>query len=92
MGARWVLRPPICRLGSYLFLPPPSLPRSHAGMDLAESIGLQAFTERDAAGNPLLEEDEQLLSKFERMQLVLGTDADQGEGTLFATPRWASGG
>ena len=56
-------------------------------MDLAESIGLLPFTERAADGNPLLDEDEELLNKFERLQLILGADADQGLGGLTVTPR-----
>jgi hypothetical protein len=59
-------------------------------MDLAESIGLTVVEARDAGGNPVLEEDEAVLSKFEAMQLILGSDADQGAGTLFITQGCAS--
>lgn len=51
----------------------------------AESIGLLPALERDAQGGPLLDEDEALLQQFERVQLVIGAAADQGEGTLFIT-------
>ncbi|KAL4860258.1 Chloride conductance regulatory protein ICln [Chlorella vulgaris] len=51
----------------------------------AESIGLLPASERDAQGGPLLDEDEALLQQFERVQLVIGAAADQGEGTLFIT-------
>lgn len=54
----------------------------------AERMGLEVVEERDAAGGPLLltgEEQETVLAKFERLQLVLGAGSDQGEGTLFIT-------
>jgi hypothetical protein len=54
-------------------------------LELAESIGLAPAAERDAAGGPLLEEEEPVLQQFTGMQLVIGGTADQGEGTLYFT-------
>ena len=54
-------------------------------MELAERLGLQPAPERDAAGGPLLDEEESVLAKFERLRLVLGPGEDAGEGTLFIT-------
>ena len=51
----------------------------------AESIGLAPAAERDAAGGPVLEEDESVLQQFQGVQLVIGGSADQGEGTLYCT-------
>ena len=56
-----------------------------AMLELAESIGLAPAAERDAAGGPLLEEEETVLQQFTGMQLVIGGTADQGEGTLYFT-------
>lgn len=60
--------------------------------DLAAAFGLTPLGERDAAGNPLLAEDEAVLQSFEGVKLVLGADADQGEGKLFIMYRCAAGG
>lgn len=54
-------------------------------LDQAESIGLQPVAERAADGGPLLDDDEGVLQKFERLQLVVGPSIDQGEGALFIT-------
>jgi hypothetical protein len=54
-------------------------------MELAESIGLSIIDPRDPAGNPLLEEDDSVLNTFDNVQLVLGTNNDQGMGKLFIT-------
>ena len=51
--------------------------------ELARSIGLWPVEARDGA--PVLGEEEAVLAKFERVQLVLGEEADQGEGALFLT-------
>ena len=59
--------------------------------ELAATIGLACLGERDAAGNPLLAEDEAVLQSFEGVKLVLGADADQGEGKLFIMYRCDSG-
>jgi hypothetical protein len=58
---------------------------NHAMLDQAESIGLQPVAERAADGGPVLDEDESVLQKFERLQLVVGPSIDQGEGALFIT-------
>lgn len=58
---------------------------NHAMLDQTESIGLQPVAERAADGGPVLDEDESVLQKFERLQLVVGPCIDQGEGTLFIT-------
>lgn len=51
----------------------------------AEALGLQ-LAERDAAsGGPVLDDGETVLHTFERLQLVVGAAADQGDGTLFIT-------
>lgn len=54
-------------------------------LEQAESIGLQPVAERSADGGPLLEDEESVLHKFERLQLVIGASTDQGEGSLFIT-------
>ena len=54
-------------------------------LEQAESIGLAPAAGRDAAGGPLLEEDETVLQQFAGMQLVIGGTADQGKGTLYFT-------
>lgn len=56
-----------------------------AMLEQAESIGLAPAARRDAAGGPLLEEEETVLQQFAGMQLVIGGTADQGEGTLYFT-------
>ena len=58
---------------------------NNAMLEQAESIGLAPAAERDAAGGPLLEEEETVLQQFADMQLVIGGTADQGEGTLYFT-------
>ena len=54
-------------------------------MDLARSFGLAVVdaSGRDGSGNPLLEEAEQILNTFDDVQLVLGTNNEQGSGKLF---------
>jgi len=54
-------------------------------MDIAQSIGLSVVEERQADGNPLLEDGEQILESFEDIQLILASDADQGLGKVFIT-------
>lgn len=54
-------------------------------LEAAERIGLQAAAERGPDGGPLLDEEETVLHKFERLQLFVGGTLDQGEGTLFIT-------
>lgn len=51
----------------------------------AEAIGLQEASQRGPDGGPLLEEEETVLAKFDRLQLVVGAGADQGDGTLYIT-------
>jgi hypothetical protein len=55
--------------------------------DLAESMGLAKFSSRDGSGNPLLEEDDALMTSFDDIQMILGADSDQGSGKLFVTSR-----
>ena len=62
-----------------------SLLAIEAMLEQAESIGLAPAAERDAAGGPLLDEEETVLQQFPGMQLVIGGTADQGEGTLYFT-------
>ena len=54
-------------------------------LDLAASLGLQQFHDVDEAGQPVLDEGESILRVFQRLELVMGTDADAGEGTVFIT-------
>lgn len=53
--------------------------------ELAQQIGLTIVEQRDSDGNPLIENEEQILSTFDEIQLILGADADQGVGKLFIT-------
>lgn len=48
-----------------------------------EAIGLQPVLA--GPDGPPLDEEESVLHKFERLQLVIGATMDQGEGTLFIT-------
>lgn len=48
-----------------------------------EAIGLQPVMA--GPDGPPLDEEESVLHKFERLQLVIGTTLDQGEGTLYIT-------
>lgn len=48
-----------------------------------EAIGLQPVMA--GPDGPPLDEEESVLHKFERLQLVIGTTMDQGEGTLYIT-------
>jgi hypothetical protein len=56
-------------------------------MDLAKHIGLAVVdaTGRDGAGNPLLEEGEEILEQFDDIQLILSSSTDLGNGTLYVT-------
>lgn len=56
-------------------------------MDLARSFGLAVVdaSGRDGSGNPLLDEAEQIHQSFDGVQLVLGSNSDQGSGKLFIT-------
>ena len=54
-------------------------------MDLAQSIGLTAVTERNADGNPLLDDGEEVLQSFADVRLVLASDSDQGVGKVVVT-------
>jgi hypothetical protein len=56
-------------------------------MDLASSPVMQLIAERGADGNPLLEEDESVLTKFSNITMKFGDDKNIGDGVLYVTER-----